>query len=84
MWYLVMIKKKDSIICVQMEYKKNLSLAITLCHQSASLVMLISDPWDGFFYPTLTRMIDSYMLAHQTENDNLSTWDRKSYLAQLF
>ena len=22
------------------------------------------DPWDGFFYPTLTLMIDSYNLTH--------------------
>ena len=21
------------------------------------------DPWDGFFYPTLTLMIDSYMIV---------------------
>ena len=40
---------------------KNLSLAITVCHHSASLVMPIGDPWDGFFYPTLTIMIDSYI-----------------------
>ena len=33
---------------------------ITIWHHSASLVMPIGDPWDGFFYPTLTRMMDSY------------------------
>ena len=25
--------------------------------------MLNGDPWDGFFFPTLTLMIDSYILA---------------------
>ena len=40
--------------------KKNLSLAITVCHHSASLVMSIGDPRDGFFYPTLTLMINSF------------------------
>ena len=29
---------------------------------TASLVMPKSDPQDGFFYPTLTLMIDSYIL----------------------
>ena len=41
--------------------KKNPSLAITVCHHSASLVMPIGDPRDGFFYPTLTLMIDPYI-----------------------
>ena len=40
--------------------KKNLSLAITVCHHSASLVMSIGDPRVGFFYPTLTLMMDSF------------------------
>ena len=39
---------------------KNPSLAITVCHQSASLVMPIGDPRDGFFYPTLSLMLDTY------------------------
>ena len=30
---------------------------------STSLVMPISDPRDGFFYPTLALMIDSYVLG---------------------
>ena len=42
---------------------KNPSLGITVCHQSASLVMPNCDPQDGFFYPTLTLMIDSYSLS---------------------
>ena len=41
---------------------ENLSLAITNCHHSASLVMPIGDPRDRFFYPTLILMIDSYIL----------------------
>ena len=39
-----------------------MSLGITVCHHSASLVMPIGDPRDGYFYPTLTLMIDSYYL----------------------
>ena len=41
--------------------KKNLSLTITVCHHSASLVMPIGDARDGFFYPTLTLIMDSYI-----------------------
>ena len=26
--------------------------------------MKIGDPWDGFFYPTLTLMMGSYILSH--------------------
>ena len=39
--------------------RKNPSLAITVCHHSASLMVPIGDPRDCFFYPTLTLMIDS-------------------------
>ena len=39
-----------------------MSLAITICHHSASLMMPVSDPQDGFFYPTLTLRMDSYIL----------------------
>ena len=41
--------------------KKNLSLRIAVCHHSASLVVLNVDPWDGFFHPTLTLIIDYYI-----------------------
>ena len=44
------------------QVSKNLSHVITVCHQLASLVMPIGDPRDGFFYPTLTLMMDSYIL----------------------
>ena len=39
---------------------KIFSLMITVCQHSASLVMPIGDPRDGFFYPTSTLMIDYY------------------------
>ena len=37
----------------------------TVCHHSASFMMPIGDPGDDFFYPTLTLMIDFYILGHQ-------------------
>ena len=43
--------------------RENPSLGITICHDSASLVMPNGDPRDGFFYPTLKLMIDSYSLG---------------------
>ena len=58
-------KKKKSIIRVRVG-KKNLSLGITVCHRSASLVMPNGDPWDSLFYPTLTLMIDSYIAEKKT------------------
>ena len=42
--------------------QKNLSLGITVRHHSASLVMLISDPCDRFFYLHHTPMKDTYCL----------------------
>ena len=39
-----------------------MSLGITACHHSASLVMPNGDPRDRFFYPTLILMIDFYIL----------------------
>ena len=53
--------------------KKYPSLAITDCHHSASLVMPISDPRDGIFYPTLTLMMNSYNLLHQTKAQTFYT-----------
>ena len=35
---------------------------VTVCHHSASLVMPICDPQDGFLYPILSLMIDNYIL----------------------
>ena len=40
-------------------------------HSSASLVIPIGDPWDGFFYPTLTLRIDTIILAHQIGNSTV-------------
>ena len=40
---------------------------ITVCHHSASLVKPKSDPRDGFFYPILTLLIDSYILQQEEE-----------------
>ena len=37
-----------------------------VCHHSASLMMPIGDPRDGFFYPTFILMIDSYI--HRKHN----------------
>ena len=38
------------------------TLLLSHCTPSASLVMPNSDPWDELFCPTLTLMIDSYIL----------------------
>ena len=40
---------------------------------SASLVMPISDPRDGFFYPTLTLMTDSYSLSKPRDANQWSS-----------
>ena len=53
-------QEKESIIRVRVGWK-NWSLTITICHHSASLVRPIGDPWDGFFYPTLTLMKNYYI-----------------------
>ena len=49
---------------------------------SASLVMPNGDPRDGFFYPTLTLMIDSYIITdcritHGTEEETRNTHTAK-------
>ena len=51
--------------------RKNLFLVITVCHHSASLVMPIHDPRDGFFYPTLTLMTDSSNFLFQVRSGYL-------------
>ena len=56
---------------------KILSLAITVCHHLTSFKMPNDDPLDGFFYPTLTLMIDSYILCTglvQTQTQNKVRW----------
>ena len=54
-------QEKESIICVRVG-SKNPSLVITVCHHSASLLMPNGDPRDEFFYPTLTLIVDSYII----------------------
>ena len=58
-----MLQEKESIIHVRME-QKNPSVAITVCHHSASLAIPNHDPQEGFFYPTLILMIDSYIILY--------------------
>ena len=55
-------KKKESIIRERIGLK-NPSLVITISNHSGRLVMPISDPQDEFFYPSLTLMMDPYMLT---------------------
>ena len=52
MQYLVVSKTKESIIRVRVG-KKNTSVVITVCHDSARLLMTIRDPSNGIFlsYP---------------------------------
>ena len=37
--------------------------SVLLDHRLSSLLMANGDPWDEFFYPILTLMIDSYIFA---------------------
>ena len=62
---------------------ENTSLRITVCHHSASLVMPIGDPRDGFFYPTLILMMDPYILAQLIRISEDLPWDRKSYFIHV-
>ena len=57
MRYLVVSKKKNQL-------EKEIEKSVPHNHHLSSLVMPIGDPWDGFFYPTLTPMIDSYILLY--------------------
>ena len=45
----------------------------------ANLVMPIGDPRDGFFYPTITLLINSYILAHRIRISEILPWDRKAH-----
>ena len=49
-----MVRKKNNLLFVL-----GCNRMITICHLSASLVMPIGDPWDRFFYHTITLMINS-------------------------
>ena len=55
-------QENESIISVRVE-QKNLSLGTTVCHHSAGLVMPNGNLRDRFFDPTLTLMIDSYIVS---------------------
>ena len=46
---------------VRVRYK-NPSLRLSVCHHLASLMIPNSDPRDGFTYPTLTLMVDYYII----------------------
>ena len=59
----LMVSKKNNPLFVSGWDRKNPSLGIIVCHHLASLVMPNGDPQDGFFYATLTLMIDSYNLT---------------------
>ena len=69
---------------------KNLSIAITYCHHLASLVMPIGHPWERFFYPTRTLMMDSYMDSYITGGfkwrvqSSLSQWDNWESIKELY
>ena len=60
MRYLGVSKKKNLLFVWGWDRKKP-SLAITVCHNSASLVIPISDLRDGLFSPTFTPMMASYI-----------------------
>ena len=45
---------------------ENMSLRITVCHHSASLVMPNDDPRDGFFYPILILILLNYFINVST------------------
>ena len=49
-------QEKESNIGLRSRWK-NLSLVITVCHHSASLMMPNGDPWNRFSYLTLTLII---------------------------
>ena len=59
-------KEKKSSFCVRGGWK-NPSVAITVCHHSASLVMPKGDPQDVFFYPVFTLMMYSYNIKRSTD-----------------
>ena len=71
--------KKEYLSWVCGVDRKNLSLGITVRHHSASLVMTISDPRDGFFYPHHTPMKDTYYLSLFL-SDGISLPIKKQYL----
>ena len=59
------VQGKESTMGVRGK-QKNPSLAVTVWHHSASLVMPDSDARNGFFYIPLTPMIDSYATLNES------------------
>ena len=53
-------------------------------YSNSSLVMPIGDPRDGFFYPTLILMNDSYILTQDKISDILIWCARKIIMDILF
>ena len=63
MRYLVVNRKRIHYSCE--DGVENLSLTITACHHSASLVMPIGDPWDDFFL-SLPHTYDRFLYYRKT------------------
>ena len=68
----MMSKKRIHYSCEDGIEKSPLKMIV--CHHSASLVIPIGDPQDGFFYLTLTFMIDSYIPLQRTANREGGWW----------
>ena len=77
-WYSKGVQEKESIMVVQYG-QKNPSLEITVWHHSAQPRDAKQWPSDIFFYPHLTPMKDSYILAYQTLFSAIFTSADKSY-----
>ena len=63
MRYLVVSKKRNPLLVWEWDRK------IHPDHRLSSLGITIGYPWDGFLYPTLTLMMDSYI--HGDKNNEL-------------
>ena len=50
---------------------ENPSLKLTICHHSASILMPIGDSLNRLFYPTLTPIIDSYVVTYESMHMHL-------------
>ena len=68
-------QEKESIIRVRVGIEP-------VCHYLASLVMPISDPQEGFFYPTFTLMMDSYILCWSDRDRSGNFCIRKNQKSQ--
>ena len=66
MWYLVVSKKKKLLYLCEDGIEQSVPRGHSLS-SLASLMMPISNPGDGFLYPNLTRMMDSYIHPYTPE-----------------